>query len=82
MPQHAAQPDRYSREERLLRVLTRCAFDGTELHRVVEHELWGLENEIAAANLKHAIRAQYQGTIPLDAAIAIVAELLDDGELT
>ena len=81
MPRHAAQSNRHSREEGVLRVLTRCAFNGIELHRVVEHELCGLENEIAAANLKHAIRAQYQGTIPLDAAIANRPYGITRGEL-
>jgi hypothetical protein len=72
---------RHARDERLLRVLAQCTFDGTELHRVVDRELRGPENEIAAANLKHAIRAQYRDTIPIDAAIEIIAGLLDKEEL-
>jgi hypothetical protein len=65
----------------LLRALARYAFDGTELHRAVDRELRGPENEIVAAALKHAIVAQYRDTIPLDAAIEIVIGLLDRGEL-
>jgi hypothetical protein len=71
---------RRAREERLHRVLSRYAFDGTELHAVVDRELRDPENEIAAANLKHAIVSQYRDTIPLDAAIEIVVGLLDRGE--
>jgi uncharacterized membrane protein len=72
---------RHARDERLLRLLAQCTFDGAELHRVVDRELRGPENEIAAANLKHAIVSQYHDTIPLDAAIEIIAGLLDKGEL-
>jgi hypothetical protein len=71
---------RHARDERLLRVLARYAFDGTELHAVVDRELRDPENETAAANLKHAIVSQYRDTIPLDAVIEIVVGLLDKGE--
>jgi hypothetical protein len=71
---------RHARDERLLRVLARYTFDGTELHAVVDRELRDPENEIAAANLKHAIVSQYRDTVPLDAAIEIVVGLLDRGE--
>ena len=66
--------------EKLHRALAQFTFDGTELHRVIDRELRGPENEIVASNLKHAAKAQYQGTIPIDAAIEIFAGLLDEGE--
>jgi hypothetical protein len=74
---HSAQSDRY---ERLLRKLAQHSFDGSEVHRVVERELRGPENEIAASNIRHAIIAQYRDTVPLDAVIEVVAELFDKGE--
>jgi hypothetical protein len=68
-------------DARLLRALARHAFDGTELHAVIDRELRGLEHEIAAANLKNEIVALYHDSIPIDAAIEIVVQLLDRGEL-
>jgi hypothetical protein len=66
--------------EWLLRRLTKHSFDGSEVHGVVERELRGPENEIAASAIRHAIVAQYRETIPVDAVVEIIAELLDKGE--
>jgi hypothetical protein len=66
---------------KLRRALEPFCFDGTECHRVVNAELRGPENEIAASNIRHANLAQYRDTIPIDAVIEIVGKLLDDGEM-
>jgi hypothetical protein len=78
---YAEQMERDQHLARLLRAIARYAFDGTELHRTVNAELHGLENEITASNLRHAIKAQYRDTVPLDAVIEIVGKLLENGEL-
>jgi hypothetical protein len=64
--------------EKLHRVLSAQAFDGTEVHSAVDHQLRGLENEVVAANIKCSIEPQYRNVIPLDAAIEIIGKLLDD----
>jgi hypothetical protein len=68
-----------ARAQRRLRALAPYIFDGTEVHRVVNLELRGLENEIAASNIRHAIQSQYRNTIPVDVVIEIVG-LLQQGE--
>jgi hypothetical protein len=66
---------------KLLRALEPFCFDGTELHRVIDSELRGPENEIAASNLRHASTSQYGGCIPADAIVEVVGKLLDEGKL-
>ena len=65
-------------EEKLRRALTPYAFDGTEIHRVVDLELRGLELEIVASNIRHAIVSQYRQTVPLEVVIGIVATLAEE----
>ena len=69
------------RREKLLRALAPYAFDGTETHRIVDLELRGLENQIAASNIRHANVSQYRDCVPVDAAVEVIAELLERGEL-
>jgi hypothetical protein len=75
---YAEQSERDQRLARLLRAITRHAFDGTELHGVVNASLPGLENELIASNLRHAILAQYRDTVPLD---VVIVALLETEEL-
>ena len=70
-----------SASEKLRNALEPFCFGGTECHGVVNVELRGPENEIAASNIRHAIVAQYHDTVPLDAMIEIIGKLFDDGEL-
>ena len=69
------------RAEKLRRALAPYAFDGTETHRIVDLELRGLENQIAASNIRHANVSQYRDCVPVDAAVEVIAELLERGEL-
>jgi hypothetical protein len=69
------------RVEALRRALEPFCFDGTELFHVIDAELRGLESEIAASNIRHAIRAQYRDCIPRDAVLELVLKLAEDGEL-
>jgi hypothetical protein len=73
----AAKMARGSHEEKLLHALAPYTFDGTEIHRVVDLELRGLELEIAASNIRHAIVSQYRQTVPLEVVIEIVATLAE-----
>jgi hypothetical protein len=68
------------RDQRVAKLLLACCFDGSECHDVVNAELRGPENEIAASNIRHAIVSQYRDTIPLDIVVEIVAGLLEKGE--
>jgi hypothetical protein len=66
-----------SRETR--KVLKPHCFDGTEVHRVVDQELRGLENEAAAKKIKRAIEAQYRNTVSLETAVEQIGEFFDLG---
>jgi hypothetical protein len=68
-------------EEELRHALQAYAFDGTELHHVVDRALPGLENERAATIIKHAIQAKYSNSITIDAAVERVMTLLEKREL-
>ena len=71
--------------ERLRYLLAPFTFDGSECHRVINAELRGPENEIAASNIRHANVSQYQGTVPVDAVVETVlkfAENEDSSEST
>jgi hypothetical protein len=73
-----------SKDQRLAKLLSALepfCFDGTELHRVIDSELRGLANEIAASNIRHANLAQYSDCVPVDVVLEIVFKLLEDGEL-
>jgi hypothetical protein len=74
---HAAQVCGLAREDKLRRAFAPHAFDGSELHHEIDHELRGLENEVAAANIKRAVAAKYRNAIPTDAVIEIVAKLME-----
>jgi hypothetical protein len=63
--------------ERLRYLLEPFTFDGSEIHRVINAELRGPENEIAASNIRHANVSQYQGTVPVDAVIEVVGKWLE-----
>jgi hypothetical protein len=78
---YAGQIERDQRMARLLRAMTRYAFDGTETDRVINAELRGLENEIAASAIRHAVVSQFRNTIPLDAVIEIAMALLETEEV-
>jgi hypothetical protein len=67
--------------DQLAEKLRQFCFDGTECHRVVNAELQGSEHEAAASAIRHKVLSQYHDTIPIDAVIEIVGQLLDDGEL-
>jgi hypothetical protein len=69
------------RAEQLRRALEPYLFDGTEAHRVIDAELRGLEHEIAASAIRHAVLSQFRNTIPFDVVIEIVGKLFEDGEL-
>jgi hypothetical protein len=53
------------------------AFDGTEIHYVIDQELCGLEHTAAAAAIKAAIKQKYQDAVPLDAVVEIIAQLIE-----
>jgi hypothetical protein len=53
--------------ERLRRLLKPYRFDGTECHSVINAELRGPENEIAASAIRHVNVSQYHDTVPIDA---------------
>ena len=64
--------------EKLRCLLERLAFDGTECHGVINAELRGPENEVAASNIRHVNVSQYQGTAPIDLVIEVVGKWLED----
>jgi hypothetical protein len=66
--------------EKLRRLLQPFCFHGTECHGVINAELRGPENEVAASNIRHVIVSQYQGTAPIDVVIEVVGKWLEDGE--
>jgi hypothetical protein len=66
--------------EKLRRALAPVTFDGSEILHVVD-QLRGLENEIVASAIRHAILSQYRDTIPADAVVEIVGRLLESGEI-
>jgi hypothetical protein len=69
--------------DRLYRALLAVTiFDGTEAYGTIDHALPGLENETAAAKIKHAVLVQYKDTLPVSTAIEIVMALLNKGELS
>ena len=63
--------------EKLRRALEPFTFDGTEIFRTIDIELPGPENEIAAANLRHAALAQYRDCIPRDAVLEVVCRAVE-----
>jgi hypothetical protein len=69
------------RVEALRAALERFAFDGTEIHIVINAELRGLEHEHAAENIRHAVVTQYSGCVPLDAALELFLILHENGKL-
>ena len=54
---------------KLRQALAAHCYDGTELHRLVDRELRGIENKFAAEKVKHAIKIQYCNSIAIDAVI-------------
>jgi hypothetical protein len=66
-----------AREERLRRAFAAHCHDGTEIHHVVDHELVGLEHGVTAMTIKRAIEAKYKNSVPLDAVIEIICELVE-----
>jgi hypothetical protein len=64
--------------EKLRRALEPFCFDGTECHGVINAELRGPENEIAASNIRHVKVSQYRDTVPLDAVIEIALKFAED----
>jgi hypothetical protein len=71
--------------EKIISALKRVTFDGTECHGVINAELRGPENEVAASNIRHVNVSQYQGTVPVDAVVETVlkfAENEDSSEST
>jgi hypothetical protein len=71
----------FQRAERLSRILLAHAHDGTEIHHIVDQELRGLEQQVSAAAIKRALKAQYTDTIHVTDVIEIVCKLLEEGEL-
>jgi hypothetical protein len=68
---------RFQHVDKLYAALAQHAYDGTEVHHVVDHELRGLEHGVTAPNIKTAIEAKYHDTIPIDAVIEIVGKLVE-----
>jgi hypothetical protein len=64
--------------EKLRRLLEPFCFDGTECHSVINAELRGPENEVAASNIRHVNVSQYQDTAPIDVVIEVVGKWLED----
>jgi hypothetical protein len=69
------------RVEELRRALEPFCFDGSECDHVINAELRGLENEIAASAIRHSVLSQYRDTIPRDAVLELVLRLRENGEL-
>jgi hypothetical protein len=63
--------------DELRRALEAHARDGTELHGVVDRELRGLELENPAGRIKGAIEEHYRDSIPVDAAVEIIAKYFE-----
>jgi hypothetical protein len=65
--------------EKLRLALLPHTLDGTECHRTINTELRGVENEIAASNIRHANVTQYRGCVSLGAAIEVIGKMIEDG---
>jgi hypothetical protein len=61
-------------EEKPRRALEAVSYDGTEVHRVVDRELRGLELETAAKEIKRAVEQKLSNTIPIDAVIEFICK--------
>jgi hypothetical protein len=64
----------YLQAEKLHRALAAHCHDGTEVRRVIDRELRGLENEEAVAVIKRSVEATYCDTITIDTAVEIVMQ--------
>jgi hypothetical protein len=63
--------------EKLRRLLEPFCFDGTECHGVINAELRGPENEIAASNIRHVNVSQYRDTVLVDAVVEVVGKAVE-----